>query len=379
VSVPRRSAEPRHVLYFNTWSTAHGGSSTSLIDIVTGLDRTRFTPTVVCPEPGDLPTRLEAHGVPVVIHPISRLSRQNIAKFVREVPYYVGFLRRERVALVHGNVAPSRRSLLQATSFCRIPYIQHVRNPIETVSGLFGYRLANRIITNSDDVAKPFRADPALASKTVTIYNAVDLSRYDDDTDQRVAIGAGSRPIVGFVGQIVPRKGVATLIRAMPLILRRSPEAWLVIVGCAPPGEAEYEADCRALVRELGLSDAVKWVGYRTDVPTWMRTFDVFALPTRSEPFGKVVIEAMAGGCPVVASRVGGIPEIINDADLGTLIPFDDPEALAEAVTAYLTDPLRRSHVSAAASENVRKRFGLQEMVSRLQRLYEEVLVSSTP
>jgi glycosyltransferase involved in cell wall biosynthesis len=366
------------VLYFNSWSTAHGGSSTSLIDIVTGLDRTRFTPVVVCPEAGDLPKRLESQGVPVIIHPFSKFNHEQIWAFLREVPYFVRLLRRHRIALVHGNTAPSRRSLLQAVALCRIPYIQHVRNPVGAVGGVFGYRLAKRIVTNSEDVAKPFKDDPALAAKTVTVYNGVDLSRYEDRSDHRRTLGAGERPIIGFTGQIVPRKGVTTLIRAMPLILRQHPEALLVIVGCAPRGETAYEIECRALVEELEVSEAVRWVGYRSDVPTWMRTFDVFVLPTRSEPFGKVIIEAMAAGCPVVASRVGGIPEIINQDDLGTLIPFDDPQGVADAVMAYLNDPMRAAQVSATAAASVRKRFGLREMVNRLQQLYEEVLVSRT-
>jgi glycosyltransferase involved in cell wall biosynthesis len=160
----------------------------------------------------------------------------------------------------------------------------------------------------------------------------------------------------------------------MPAVIARVPDALLVIVGCAPPDEVEYEAECRRLVSSLDLGDSVRFVGYRRDVPAFMRTFDVFALPTRSEPFGKVVIEAMAAGCPVVASEVGGIPEIVTSADLGTLIPADDPAALSAALLAYLTDPSLRRAVAHRAEASVQSRFGMATMLDRLQSLYDDVL-----
>ena len=365
---------PRRVLYFNTWSSAHGGSSTSLLDIVRSLDRRRFEPLVVCPEPGELPRRLAAIDVPVIIHQLSRFNREEVWDFLREVPWYLRLLRRQRIALVHGNTSSSRRSLLQATAIARLPYIQHVRNGARAPRLTIGCRYAARIVTNSNGAAAELYADPLLSPKTVTLYNAVDLAAYESRDDRRMEIGAGSRPVVGFVGQIVPRKGVLTLLRAFPAVLERFPEAWLVIVGCAPPGETAYEDACRATATELGIQEHVRFVGYRTDVPAWMRTFDVFALPTRSEPFGKVIIEAMAAGCPVVASRVGGIPEIMTGPELGTLVEPDDESALARGIHEYLANPGRAASVASAGRRHAVSRFGLAGMMQQLQDLYDDVL-----
>jgi glycosyltransferase involved in cell wall biosynthesis len=365
---------PHRVLYFNSWSTAHGGSATSLLDIVRSLDRRRFDPVVVCPEPGELPNRLAEVGVPVVIHPLSRLNREQVWQFLREVLWYMRFLRQNDVAIVHGNTSSSRRSLLQAAHLAGVPYVQHVRNgmgrPLESV----GCRYARRIVVNSNQVGTALRREPTMAHKTVTIYNAVDLAQYDARDNRRIELGSPDGPVVGFVGQIVPRKGVRTLIEAMPAVLRRFPQALLVIVGCAPPDEDEYERSCRERVVELGLESSVRFIGYRRDVAAWMRSFDVFALPTRAEPFGKVVIESMAAGCPVVASRVGGIPEIITSPELGTLIEPDDPDALASAILAYLCDRDRAEATSRIARRHARELFGLQGMIDRLQQLYETVL-----
>lgn len=368
--------QSRKVLFVNSWSTAHGGSSTSLIDIVTNLDPARYLPVVMCPVEGELPDRLRDAGIPVVIRGIHRPTREELHRFVFEVPMHWRWLRAEGIALVHGNTSASRRSIVQATVAAHIPYIQHVRNVVKNPQSTYAYAVAERIVCNSDSSAAVFRDDDSFRAKTVTVHNAVDLSRYSNEHDTRrdeLAVSE-SRLIVGFVGQLVPRKGVTTLIRAMAEVVSRVPEALLVIVGCAPPDETEHEAECRRLSSSLGLDAHVRFVGYRRDVPAFMRTFDVFALPTRAEPFGKVVIEAMSAGCPVVASRVGGIPEILTSDDLGTLIPPDDPTALATAVLGYLTEPRRRREVGERGAASARARFGMTSMLQRLQGIYDDVL-----
>ena len=367
---------PRKVLYVNSWSSAHGGSSTSLIDVVSNLDPSRYRPIVMCPGEGELPTRLRELDIPVMVRGIHRPTREELHRFLMQVPLHWRWLRAEGIDLVHGNTSASRRSIVQAAASAGIPYIQHVRNVVKNPRSNYGYQVADRIVCNSDATAAVFRDEPSLRDKTLTIYNAVDLSQYENERDTRRAeFGIDdSRPVVGFVGQIVPRKGVTTIIEAMASVVARLPHAVLLIVGCAPPDETEYEEECKRLAARLGIEQHVRFAGYRRDVPAFMRTFDVFALPTRSEPFGKVVIEAMAGGCPVVASAVGGIPEIITNPGLGTLIAPDDPGALAEALLASLTDPVRQEQVSAEAAASVRARFTMGAMLERFQSLYDDVM-----
>jgi glycosyltransferase involved in cell wall biosynthesis len=371
--------QPRTLLFVNSWSTAHGGSSTSLLDVVTNLDPARYRPVVMCPVEGELPERLREAGVPVVVRGMHRPTREELHRFLLEVPMHWRWLRANGVALVHGNTSASRRSIVQAAVSAGVPYVQHVRNVVRKPQFSYGYGVADRIVCNSDSSAAVFQEHAALRPKTVTVYNAVDLTRYTDEFETRreELMIPPARPVVGFVGQLVPRKGVTTLITAMRDVIARVPDALLVIVGCAPPDETEYEAECRRLSGILGLDEHVRLVGYRRDVPSFMRTFDLFAFPTRSEPFGKVVIEAMAARCPVVASRVGGIPEIITNDELGTLIPPDDPKSLSDAIVGYLTDPRRRRDVGERGAASVRERFGMRHMLQRLQALYDEVLDSS--
>jgi glycosyltransferase involved in cell wall biosynthesis len=368
----------RRVLYFNGWSSAHGGSSTSLIDIVSRLDPERFEPLVMCPDSGDLTDRLRVLGVRCVVRRSSRFSREEILQFVPEVPVLARWLRREGIALVHGNTGASRRSLVVACRLAGIPYLQHVRNPVKNARRSFAFRLASRIVANSHHTASALLADPLFAGKTVTIHNAVDLARYAATDDRRAELGGDAGPLIGFVGHLVPNKGTMTVIEAMPAVLESCPSARLIVVGCAPEGEEEYEAECRRRVDELGIGAQVLFTGYRRDVPALMRSFDVFVLPTRTETFGKVVIEAMAAGCPVVVSDVGGIPEIVSTPELGTLMPPDDAAAAAAGILRYLREPGLAARVGHAGQAHVREQFGLTGMVGRLQDLYEHVLTTES-
>jgi len=370
-------ARPRRILYFNSWSSAHGGSTTSLLDIVATLDRKKFDPLVMCPETGDLTTRLGEIRVPYIVRRSSRFNRDEIWRFLPEIPALARWLRAERIALVHGNTGAARRSLIMAARLAGIPYVQHVRNPVKNADRNLALRLSARIVANSDNTASSLASHPRFSRKTVTIYNAVDLTLYDASDERRSELGAVGRPLIGFVGHLVPNKGTRTVIDAMPHILARFPQALLAIVGCAPDGEESYEAECRARVAELGLDNHVRFTGYRRDVPALMRSFDVFVLPTRTETFGKVVIEAMAAGRPVVVSAVGGIPEIVSNPGLGTLISPDNPLAAAEGILKYLADPALAERVGQAGRGHVREHFSLDRMIERLQGLYDAVLAEA--
>lgn len=362
------------ILFVNSWSSCHGGSSTSLIDIVAHIDRNRFDPLVLCPEPGELPERLAELGIPVVLHRITSATKRHCFRFLCETAWYCRLLRRCGIRLVHANTGCWRKSVVLAARLSRIPFVQHVRNPVRNVHSNFAYRFARLIITNSDHVGQPFRDAPKFRKKAKTVYNAVDLSAYDGDEDRRGELQAGDCPVIGFVGHVSSAKGVATLIHAMQTVLEAFPKALLVVVGCGVDKEPEYESECRALIQKIGIDSSVIFAGYRRDVPAWMRTFDVFVLPTKSETFGKVVVEAMAAGCPVVASAVGGIPEIISHPGVGTLVPPDDPRTIAREIIRFLADRELAGKVGTAARRHVRERFGLSSMVRNLERLYDEVL-----
>ncbi len=203
------------------------------------------------------------------------------------------------------------------------------------------------------------------------VHNGVDLARYDrTEACCTLAEDYGLEPgaqIVGVVGRLEPEKGHPTLIDAWPRVLRAVPDAYLLIVGEGSRREAlEHQ------VAELGIGSRVIFTGRRDDVPAVTAALDVAVLPSYREAQGLTILEAMALSRPVVASNVGGIPEMVEDGRTGLLVPPHDPEALAAAITRLLVDHPLADMLARAGHDLVHERFCLELMVRSIEDLYDE-------
>jgi len=226
----------------------------------------------------------------------------------------------------------------------------------------------------ADSVRRRIRADGVRV-----IPNGVDPSVFHPDAEGRKRARAqlelpASTGVVACVGRMTPQKGQATLIRAMPRILEARADTRLLLVGDGPD-----QAALRQLASGLSLDRHVAFLGVRPDVPEVLRAADVLAVPSLHEGFGLVLIEALATGVPVVASRTGPIPEIIDDGVSGLLVPVGDPPALAEAIRSLLTDEARWRSLSLQGRREVEARFDIQAMLSALERLYREMVAERDP
>jgi glycosyltransferase involved in cell wall biosynthesis len=205
----------------------------------------------------------------------------------------------------------------------------------------------------------------------IVVYPAVDLSAFDPDSlptpvEARRQLGLPENgPLIGMVGRLQRWKGMHTLIQAMPQILERYPEARAVIVGGRHELEPDYEDELRRLINWLGLQDRVWLTGFQTDIPRWMRAMDVVVHASDREPFGVVVLEAMALGKPVVAGAEGGPREIITEGVDGLLAPYEDVETLARQIRRYLDDPDFARRVGEAARRRAHD-FSPEAFVDRL-------------
>jgi glycosyltransferase involved in cell wall biosynthesis len=141
-------------------------------------------------------------------------------------------------------------------------------------------------------------------------------------------------------------------------------------------GDGPEAGSLAALSRQLGLQEAVRFLGTRSDIPQLLSLLDVVALPSLEEGFPNVVLEAMAAGKPVVATRVGGTPEAVIHRETGLLVPPKDPRALADAILEVLDDPQRANAMGQAGRERVRKAFDLSRMVQEIEALYEELIAA---
>lgn len=236
-------------------------------------------------------------------------------------------------------------------------------------------RDADRFVFVSRNLAERFlESNPTFTERVSVVHNAVDTKQFHPSGRQV----ASEHPTILFVGRTIPEKGIEHLIDALPIVRESVPEARLVIVGSPHYGavlDDPYTNALRERARRLG--DAVRFSGYveRNRLPAVYRQADVVAVPSVwAESFGKVIVEAMAVGKPVVASRRGGIPEIVTDGHDGCLVddPADVP-VLAETIAGLLANPSHRAAIGKRARSTAVRRFSHTARFRRLRRLYGEL------
>jgi glycosyltransferase involved in cell wall biosynthesis len=206
----------------------------------------------------------------------------------------------------------------------------------------------------------------------LVIRNGVDLARFATPAVERAAWrGANGFEdgdlIVATAARLEDEKGPLDLLDAFARVAAEEPRARLAWAGAG-----RRHGEVVAAARRLGLAERVRLLGQRDDVPDLLHAADVFALASHYEGLGLALVEAAAAGLPAVATRVGGVPEVVRDGDSGVLVPAADPAAFAAALGAMLADPGRRARMAGRAREAARG-FALQPMVQAYETLYEQL------
>jgi len=214
------------------------------------------------------------------------------------------------------------------------------------------------------------------ATRVMTVPNGVAAPAAPGDrAAARRALGlAADVPVVGFVGRLDPDKGPDVLLEAAARLRVRHTRLQVAVVG--GDGDRRYGCRLRARAARPDLAGAVRWLGYRSDAAVLCRAFDVLAAPSPAEPFGLVLLEAMAQGVPVVAAGGGGVPEIVRDGTDGLLVPPGDPAALAAALARVLDDPDLASRLAAAGPRRVRDAFPLARTAALTEAVYRRALAA---
>lgn len=362
-----------NVLLFSGSGQFVGGGEYSLLDLVTGLDRSRFRPRVVCPCCGALWQRLRALGIPAEILPFPSWRSARVIAIGRTLIGLAALVRRHQIALVHCNAIGRVAVYAGLVGRWRgVPVLWHVRVAArESLLDRLLFRLASVVVVNSRAVGHRFAW--ARPGKVRCIYNGVDLGRFSPRQPPRhlrAALGLPEHaPVVGSVGRFVPYKGYAHLLEAARLVQAAMPGVHWVLVG-----DGELRGELETQCRSLGMEGQVHFAGWREDIPDVLALCDLFVLPSLGEHFGRVLIEAMAMARPVVATDAGGVPEIVLHGETGLLVPPAEPKALAEAVTSLLEDPGRAARLGAAGRRRAEREFNLARHVEAVEHLYEELL-----
>ena len=296
----------------------------------------------------------------VIVLSSGRLRQLN--KYIRTIKTLIHIFRREKVEIVLNWMGKAHLYGGIAAFVANVPSIWYQLGWPE------GWAWMDRIITLIPSVAV-FTCSKATAQlqrrlwphrRVDVVYPSAALEKFNPETlpppvEARRQLGLPeSGPLIGMVGRLQRWKGMHTLVQAMPRILERHPDARAVIVGGRHELEPDYEPWLRGLIVRLGLQDRVRLAGFQTDIPLWMQAMDVVVHASDREPFGIVVVEAMALGKPVVAGAEGGPREIITEGVDGLLAPYEDAETLARQILRYLDDPAFARRVGEAARHRAR-------------------------
>ncbi|MBM3308326.1 MAG: glycosyltransferase [Candidatus Eisenbacteria bacterium] len=363
-----------HIIESPSWT----GAMAQTLALCEGLAKRGHRVTLVTTGGSILDGRARAAGIDVV--PMDLISELH--------PLVIGRLARliaaRSVDVVHAHRAHAHTLGLIAAALTRRPFVVSRRvahRPKDNLGSRIKYTsgVVTRIVAISQavkDVLVDYGVDPERIS---VVYSGTDTTRYRPGLDGgrvRRELGVPDRaPLIAKVANFYPGwKGHDVFLRAARLVLEAVPDAWFLLVGKSTDSEA-----MRTAVAAAGLGHRVVMAGYREDIPEVLAAMDVLANSPRSrEGLSVAILEALAAGRPVVATRVGGIPEIVLDGETGLLVAPEDPRALADAVVRLVSDRELAARLCANAVRLVRDRFTFERMVEGNERVYTSI-VSGRP
>jgi glycosyltransferase involved in cell wall biosynthesis len=289
--------------------------------------------------------------------------------------------RKHGASLIHTNIRVGHdREGIIAAWLGRLPCVCHVRH--QEMPGWFDRRLADTVdqfIYISRAVQESHFASGIRLDRGQVVYNGLSIADWNQALNPargrellRASLGA---PLVGIVGRLDTWKGHPVFLRAVARLKATVPEVRAVVVGDAPPERPTYRQELELLAAQLGLAQTVSFVPFQTELAAVMSALDVAVLASTSpEPFGRVLIEAMAAGKPVVASDSGASREIIEDGQQGILFPPGDDAALASAIARLLGDRGLASEMGHRGQMRVVERFDSAQYVAEVEAVYRDVL-----
>jgi len=291
-------------------------------------------------------------------------------------------LKRWRPDIVHAHdphgVALGALALSMGTSASNPPLVASRRVDFHIRGNTFSrwkYRHVTCFITASRAIADMLLEDGIEPSRVVTIHEGIDVERVQQapaaNIHEEFWLPAGV-PVVGNVAALVAHKGQKHLVDAAALVARQVPDAHFLILG-----EGDLRAALERQIKELHLEKHVLVPGFRTDVLSLVKAFDVFVMSSVTEGLGTSLLDAMAAARPIVATRAGGIPEVVADGETGLLVPVRDSAQLAAAIVRLLKDPGLRNRLGAAGLARVRAHFSVERMVGQTLELYERLAGTS--
>ncbi|MBK7006067.1 MAG: glycosyltransferase family 4 protein [Burkholderiales bacterium] len=372
---------PRTYRVLHVSTTSAGGLGTSLLSIMQSLDRQRYTVEVALGLGYPLDSAFEPAGF--TLHPLKLSRGIHPLEFIETIFRLYRLMRRRHFDVVHVHGSEAGILARVAAWLARVPVVVvelhgYANRDPNSILERTVYRwieaalnpISDAYVAVSGHVARQWVArgicDP---QRIQVIHHALALDQFPDRPPTVRPGRAAGKPVVGTVCLLEARKGLHCLVESMPEVIAQVPGVRFAIVG-----EGPLKPWMQARATELGILEHIDFLGWRNDVPELMWQFDLFVLPSRRESFGLVFLEAMASRCPVVATRVDGIPEVVSDGHTGTLVEPDNPHALAHAMADLLNNPDKADHFAAAGRTRVENHFNAERLAHEYNTLYSKML-----
>jgi glycosyltransferase involved in cell wall biosynthesis len=383
------------ILFYNHTGTVSGAERVMSM-ILANLDSDRFQPIVVCPDRSPMMSMTRGLEVRTLgLQPLEARFTWRLDLMVRYLMSFARVIRRARRLvideapdLIHANSIRAGLVMAAATLGLEIPVIWHAhdilpRHPLSTAVRLFAAVTSrNHILAVSQAVADRFRGlvlRPLKRRVPITVvHNAVDLERFQPNAQSRAEIRrtldlSENQPVVGIVGQLTPRKGQLELIEAFARAEVK--EAVLLIAGAALFNrDADYAKQLERTVAALGIAERVRFLGSRDDIPKLMQGVDVLVVNSHEEPFALTVLEGLSSGTAILATSVGGTPEMVRHGECGWLVPAKDHDALVKAILTLLRDENLRRELGRNGRREAIERFSISRFLGEVEELYRGVM-----
>ncbi len=378
-------------ILFVSHSSELNGAERMLLDTIRGLDRRKFSPLLAVPRPGPLTEAAAGAGIEFITFPMkwalteaTKVWKQPFSRVwnIGGARTAARLIRGRGIGLVVTNTSAVWTGAWAARQV-GVPHVWFIHEILDGERPLLHYifgrkalvrrmiRLSDRIVANSEASARAFMA----SGKAVVIGNGVVLpdGPAPDTSALRNSLGIEpDAPVIGVVGKIYPGKGQLEAVLAADILRRARPDLRLLVVGGVD--DARYDARIYETVMRLGLEQNVLFLGYRDDLDLILGLLDVLVVASSVDSLGRVALEAMAAGTPVVAVAKGGLPEVVRDGETGFLVSSPEPELLAAGIGRLLDDPALARRVREGGRKFVAANYSLESQVLKIERVLEDCL-----
>ncbi|MBV8465235.1 MAG: glycosyltransferase family 4 protein [Burkholderiales bacterium] len=391
IEAPRQ----RHLVLVVHQSAELYGSDRSLLDALTGLDRARYELVVCLPEEGPLKEVLIAAQFEVHVVPLAKIERRMIsprglfilpAAIHRAISALDRVVAGRRVDIVYSNTLAVLGGAAWARKM-RLPHVWHVREIVRRPAlASFIFRHLARwgstcTISNSHSTLEWISGQREPTPRARVVWNGFEAahSRTDDRRANKQQLGFDpDKPLILMVGRVNAWKGQDLLVEALGDLCRRAVTGWeAAIVGGPPPGREDLIQSLRAQIGASPATAQIRTIAFTQDVACYYAAADLLVVPSREpEPFGRVAIEAMAYGLPVVAARHGGLPEIVEEGQTGLLFHPNEASSLADALANLIAAPNKLEAMGHAARERQQKLFSLSAYHAGMNAVFSDMLAA---